>query len=336
MGERAVMTGLAAAGLSALVLASPAAFASEPRMAAVEAFAELARQIYDAEPAVTHLHLQPFRTEHGGPGDCDTELRSAAADAMARRQADILSGRRIELRQDAGLGGAADAAASEGHARLQGVYGVIDGQVWAQAAVLGPGGAVAASLPRRILSGLVCRGAAVSLIQAAEARAGVRPDAPLSLTMRVNARIGDAMTFDIRSAVLEPTLPLCLALASDNTAQVVTPLRRGAPALAARGVLTWPGDFAGSGIGAGPFCHEREQNDAVLCFAVRNAANPVLARLWRDAWPEGSPAPRELTIDETLALVSAAAETDAAAAAQRYRVGPRSPGAPSACRRPQP
>jgi hypothetical protein len=332
MGERApLVEKLATALVIGVVCAASHAIAQEPpRAAAAETFAELARLVYDAEPTVTHMHLLPFRAERAGPGDCDTELRNAFADAMGKRQADILSSRRVELRQ--GLG---DDSGQPGHVRLQGRYGVAGGQVWAEASVVGPGGVVAAALPRRVLTGLVCRGDAVSLIQAVESRAGITPDSGLSLAMRVNARIGDAVTFDIRSGVSEPTLPLCINVAADNTAQIVTPLRRTAPALPPRGALTWPSDFGGAGLAAGPFCYDREQNDALFCFAMRNAANPALARLWREAWPEGAPEPRELSMDQTLALVAAAAETGAAAVSQRYRVGPRMPGAPSACRRPQ-
>jgi hypothetical protein len=330
-GHSKITTGLTAAlgVLAACAVALPAARAQEPRMAMAEAFAELARLIYDAEPALTHLHLAPFRSERGGPGDCDTELRQGLADAMAKRQADTLSSRRVELRQGVGEG-----SDTTGHARVVGLYGVNGMQIWAEATILGAGGAVAATLPRRVLTGLLCKGEAVSLIQASEARAGIRPDGALSLGMRVNARIGDAVTFDIRSGLMEPALPLCLNIAADNTAQVITPLRPTAPALRARGSLTWPSDFGGAGIAAGPFCHEREQNDALLCFAMRNASNPVLARLWREAWPEGAAEPKELTMDDTLELVSAASATDAAAAVQRYRVGPRIAGAPSACKRP--
>jgi hypothetical protein len=223
-------------------------------------------------------------------------------------------------------------AGAPGHAIVHGRYGVTSGQIWAEASVVGPGGVIAAALPRRVLSGLVCKGGSVSLIQAAEARAGIRPDAQLSLAMRISARVGDAVTFDISSGLTEPALPLCLNLSSDNTAQLVTPLRRTAPALKPRGVLRWPSDFAGAGISAGPFCFEREQNDAILCFAMRNGANPELARLWREAWPEGDPEPKDLTTDQALELISAAAETDGAAVVQRYRVGPAAPGAPSACR----
>jgi hypothetical protein len=332
MGRQAVIARGLASALACATLGGglPAAAQDAPRAAATDAFAELARLVYDAEPEVTHLHLLPFRAERAGPGDCDTELRNAFADAMGRRQADILSARRVELRQ--GLG---DDAGQAGHARLQGRYGVAGGQVWAEASIIGPGGVVAAALPRRVLTGLVCRGDAVSLIQAVESRAGITPDSGLSLAMRVNARIGDAVTFDIRSGVAEPTLPLCINVAADNTAQVVTPLRRTAPALPPRGALTWPSDFSGAGIAAGPFCYDREQNDALFCFAMRNAANPALARLWREAWPDGTPEPKELSMDQTLELVAAAAETGAAAVSQRYRVGPRAPGAPSACRRQQ-
>jgi hypothetical protein len=192
-------------------------------------------------------------------------------------------------------------------------------------------GVVAAALPRKVLTGLVCKGAAVSLIQAVEARAGAGPDAALSIALRKEARIGDAVTFDIRSAVPEPTLPLCLNVSSTNTAQLLTPLRPRSPALTARGALVWPLDFTGAGLTGGPFCFDREQNDAVVCFAMRNAPNPNLARLWTGAWPEGAREPRDLSIDETLDLVAAAAETGAAAAAERYRVGPRPAGTPSAC-----
>ncbi|MGL4239471.1 MAG: hypothetical protein ACRCTI_00020 [Beijerinckiaceae bacterium] len=324
MGERAIIAGLVLLAAGAL---TPAA-AQETRVPAAEAFAELARLIYDAEPAISHAHLLPFRSDRGGPGDCDTELRAAVADAMVKKQADTLSGRRLELRQ--GFGEDAGAA---GHAVVQGRYGVAGGQIWAEVSVVGPGGVIAAALPRRVLTGLLCKGDSVSLIQAAEARAGIRPDSELTLAMRVNARIGDAVTFDIKSGLMEPALPLCLNLAGDNTAQVVTPLRRTAPALKARGTLTWPTDFARAGLSAGPFCYDREQNDAVICFAMRNAANPALARLWSEAWPEGAPEPRELSMDQALELVAAAAETDGAATVQRYRVGPRVPGAPSACRR---
>jgi hypothetical protein len=324
MGIRAVTWGTAAA-LAALV--APAA-AQDARVPAAEAFAELARLIYDAEPRLTHAHLPPFRSERGGPGDCDTELRNAAADALGKRQADTLSGRRVELRQGTG-----EDSGAPGHGVVQGRYGVSGGQIWAEASVVGPGGVIAAALPRRVLSGLVCKGESVSLIQAVEARAGIRPDARLSIAMRVAARIGDAATFDIHSGLSEPALPLCLNLAADNTAQVMTPLRRTAPALKPRGVLAWPSDFAGAGLSAGPFCYDREQNDAIICFAMRNTSNPALARLWRDAWPEGAAEPKDLGMDQALELVAAAAETDGAAAVQRYRVGPAAPGAPSACRR---
>ncbi len=297
-------------------------------MPAAEAFAELARLIYDAEPLVTHVHLTAFRAERGGPGDCDTELRNAVADAIGKRQADTLSARRVEMRQ----GFSADVA-DAGHARVQGRYGATGGQVWAEVSVLGPGGVIIAALPRRILTGLVCRGGSVSLIQAAVERAGIAQEASLSITMRTSARIGDAVTFDIRGALTEPTLPLCLNLAADNTAQVVTPLRRTAPALAPRGSLSWPADFAGSGLGGGPFCYDREQNDAIACFAMRNAANPELLRLWTAAWPEGAAEPRQLPAGDALELISAAAETGAAAAVQRYRVGAAQPGARSACRK---
>lgn len=326
MGDWAKHFARAACGLLASVaLALPAA-AQEPRAPVSDAFAELARLIWDAEPPVTHLHLTTFRAERGGPGDCDTELRNAVADAMGKRQADTLSARRIELRL--GLG---DSAGATGHAVLRGTYGVAAGQVWADVAVTGPGGVVAAALPRRILTGLVCKGAAVSLIQAVETRSGAAPDAALALSLRKEARIGDAATFDIRSSVTEPTLPLCLNISGTNTAQVITPLRPRSPALPARGVLVWPMDFAAVGLSGGPFCHEREQNDAIVCFALRNPINRTAADLWSAAWPEGAASPRELGIDETLELVAAAAESGAVAAAERYRVGPRAAGVASAC-----
>jgi hypothetical protein len=330
-GRRISRVSVFAAGLAALFAAAASdASAQDTRAVPVtEAMVELARLVYDAEPQLTHLHLVPFRSERGGPGDCDTELSAALADAMGKRQADILSGRRVELRQ--GLSGAGDGS---GHGRVRGSYGLSAGQIWAEVSILGPGGVVAAAFPRRILAGLLCRGEAVSLIQASEARAGIRPDGGLALAMRVDARIGDAVTFDIRSGLTEPALPLCLNIAADNTAQVVTPLRPSAPALRPRGTLTWPSDFGGAGLPSGPFCYDKEQNDALICFAMRNATNPELARLWREAWPEGAAEPRQLATDETLALVAAASETDAASAVQRYRVGPRLPGAPSACRRP--
>jgi hypothetical protein len=316
--------------LVALVTVMRPAAAQEPRAHVADAFAELARLIYDAEPALTHLHLMPFRADRGGPGDCDTELRNAVADAMAKRQADTLSARRVELRQ--GLG---EDAAEAGHGTLRGRYGVVAGEVWAEVTVVAPSGVLSAALPRRILSGLVCKGAAVSLIQAVEARAGIVPDAALSLTLRKEARIGDAVTFDIRSAVPEPTLPLCLNVSGTNTAQLLTPLRPRSPALQPRGTLVWPLDFAGAGLTGGPFCFDREQTDAVICLAMRNAPNPTLSRLWTAAWPQSAREPRDLTMDETLELVSAAAETGAAAAAERYRVGPRAPGATPACAAPR-
>jgi hypothetical protein len=321
------MSGTLAAGAMLLAATARPALAQDARLPVTEAFAELARLVYDAEPEITHLHLLPFRAERGGPGDCDTELRNALADAMGKRQADTLSSRRVEMRQ-----GMSEDAGQPGHARIQGLYGVANGLIWTEASIIGPGGVVAAALPRRVLAGLICKGESLSLIQAAEARAGIKLDTPLTLSMRVSARIGDAVTFDIRSALTEPTLPLCLNIAADDTAQVVTPLRRTAPALSPRGVLTWPSDFAGAGLSAGPFCYEREQNDALLCFAMSRAANPVLARLWREAWPEGASEPKELNMDQALELAAAAAETGAAAAVQRYRVGPRQTGAPSACR----
>jgi hypothetical protein len=335
MGDRAdrvkaLARGCGAAALGACALAGAAA-AQESRVPPSEAFAELARSIWDAEPPITHLHLLPFRSVVGGPGDCDTELSGAVADALAKRQADTLSSRRVDLVQ--GLG---DGAGQEGHAVVRGVYGIASGQIWTEATVVGPTGVIAAALPRRALAGLICKGEAVSLISAVEQRTAGRADTGLTLNLREEARIGDAATFDLRSGLTEIALPLCLNVSADNTAQVVTPLRPGSPALAARGALSWPVDFSGSGITGGPFCHDREQNDAIVCFAVRNAANPELDRLWRSAWPAGEREPRELTADQTLALVAAASDTSAAAAARRYRVGPRPPGAPSACGRRQP
>ncbi len=292
------------------------------------AFAELVQLIYDAEPPITHLQLLPFKAISGGAGDCDTELRNAVADSMGKRQADTLSSRRIELRH-----GSRSISEIAGHATVVGTYGITDRQIWAEVIVQGPSGVVVVAMPRRILSDLVCKGHTVSLLQAVEARTGAGPDTRLSIKLRNEARIGDVVTFDIISAVTEPTLPLCLNISSYGTAQVLTPLRPRSPALKARDILNWPSDFASAGLSGGPYCHEREQSDAIVCFAMRNAPNPALARLWAAAWPENTREPREIAMDEALDLISAAVETSAAVAAERYRVGPAIAGVPSACRR---
>ncbi len=318
--------------VAAAVLAASPASAQEPPVASA-LMGRIARQLFELRPVPASLELPPFRAAEGGLGDCDSELRDRLIEALKLEQADpdnAIVDRRIEVRLPLARSGGGEAAA-----RVSGRYGAErDGRLWVEARVAAPDGTVLAALPRSPVAGLACRGHRRSLGDAVAALLGGGRDEGMALSLpRTNPRVGDLVAITLRNERPEGRRPLCLNIAADDTAQVLTPLRPGAPRLAPRGQLVWPRDFAASGGPAGPICFEREQADALLCIALPDEP-AALDRAWREAWPDDAAEPVELTAEATLSLVAEAlAEPRASAALLRYSVGRAPPGGVSACGR---
>jgi hypothetical protein len=326
------LPGIAAA---ALALAASAAHAQE-RQTVAQAMSQVARQLFDLRPVPLKLDLTPFRTFDNGLGDCDDELRGHLIEALRLEQSDAnnaIVDRRIDVRLPL-----AQLEASDSTARISGRYGTDQqGNVWTEVQVLSRDQLVIASLPRTNISGLVCKGLRRSLADTVDfAMRGRETGLSVGLT-RPDPRVGDLVSITLQNAGSTASNVLCLNIAASGTAQVLTPLRTGSPGLPQRGMLTWPRDFAASGGPAGPLCFDREQADALACFGFPADPSPGLRRRWREAWPEGSDEPKELSTEAAVELVGEAlAAPGAAPAFQRYQVRRGPSAGMSACGTPLP
>ena len=328
---RAPRTTLRSALVAAAVLLAPAVSAQE-MLPASAAMGRLARELFEHKPLPVSLDLPPFRAAEGGFGDCDEELRDRLIEALKLEQGDAANtivDRRIDIRLPLAM--SSDGAAA---ARVAGRYGVDgDRRLWVEAQVVSRDRSVLAALPRTPVSGLVCRGERRSLADAVEAAArGAKANGlDLALT-RTDPRVGDLVAITLRNEGAAQAGVLCLNIAADDSAQVLTPLRPNAPRLPQRGMLVWPRDFAASGGPAGPICFEREQADAILCLGLGERTPEPLARRWREAWPVGAAGPAELPSTAALELVGEAlADPATVAAFLRYRVGRPASGSLDAC-----
>jgi hypothetical protein len=325
----------AAVAMAALSGMTPVA--AQERQPVGAAMGQVARQLFDLRPVPLKLDLPPFRTIDNGLGDCDDELRDRLIEALRAEQADANNAvveRRIDVRLPLAQRDTSDAAA-----RISGRYGADrQGNVWAEVQVIDRNQVVLASLPRSVVTGLVCRGVRRSLADTADfAIRGVR-DSGLTLALtRSDPRVGDLVSLTLNNAGPEAGRVLCLNIAESNSAQVLTPLRAAGPRLPQRGMLVWPRDFAASGGPAGPICYEREQMDAFLCVSLPAELPPGLEKRWLAAWPEKEPEPVELPAEAAMELLGEAlAAPGAAPALQRYQVRRGASGGVSACGAPLP
>jgi hypothetical protein len=309
---------------------------AQERQPVTQAMGQVAKQLFDLRPMPLKLDIVPFRTFDNGLGDCDDELRDRLIEALRIEQADANNAiveRRIDVRLPL-----AQLEASDATARISGRYGADQkGNVWAEVQVLGQDQLAIAGLPRTIISGLVCKGVRRTLADTVDFALRGR-DSGLSVGLtRPDPRVGDLVSITLQNTGPEARQVLCLNIAASGTAQVLTPLRNGAPGLPQRGMLTWPRDFAASGGPAGPLCFDREQADALACFGFRADLSSGLRKRWREAWPEGSDEPKDLSTESAVELVGEAlAAPSAAPAFQRYQVR-RGPSAGlSACGTPLP
>jgi hypothetical protein len=321
--------------LAALALAASSAHAQE-RQPVAQAMGQIAKQLFDLRPVPLKLDLTPFRTFDNGLGDCDDELRDRLIEALRIEQADANNAiveRRIDVRLPL-----AQLEASDATARISGRYGADqNGNVWTEVQVVGRDQLVVATLPRTMISGLVCKGLRRALADTVDfAMRGRETGLSIGLT-RPDPRVGDLVSITLQNAGPEAKQVLCLNIAASGTAQVLTPLRNGAPSLPQRGMLTWPRDFAASGGPAGPLCFDREQADALACFGFAADLPPGLRKRWREAWPEASDEPRDMTTEAAVELVGEAlAAPGATPAFQRYQVRRGPSAGMSACGTPLP
>jgi hypothetical protein len=319
----------------ALVLAASSAHSQE-RQPVAQAMGQVAKQLFDLRPVPLKLDLMPFRTFDNGLGDCDDELRDRLIEALRIEQSDANNAiveRRIDVRLPL-----AQLEASDATARIVGRYGADpQGNVWTEVQVLGSDQLVIASLPRTTVNGLVCKGLRRTLADTADFAMRGR-DSGLSVGLtRPDPRVGDLVSISLQNAGPDAKQVLCLNIAASGSAQVLTPLRNGAPGLPQRGMLTWPRDFAASGGPAGPLCFDREQADALACFGFPADLPPGLRKRWREAWPEGSDEPKDLSTAAAVELVGEAlAASGAAPAFQRYQVRRGPSAGMSACGTPLP
>jgi hypothetical protein len=316
--------------VSALAFATISAHAQE-RQPVSQAMGQIAKQLFDLRPVPLKLDLTPFRTFDNGLGDCDDELRDRLIEALQIEQSDANNAiveRRIDVRLPL-----AQLEASDATARISGRYGAdLQGNVWTEVRVLGRDQLVIATLPRTSISGLVCKGLRRALADTVDfAMRGRESGLSVGLT-RGDPRVGDLVSISLQNAGPDARQVLCLNIAASGTAQVLTPLRNGAPGLPQRGMLTWPRDFAASGGPAGPLCFDREQSDALACFGFRAELPPGLHKRWREAWPEGSDEPKDLSTAAAVELVGEAlAASGATPAFQRYQVRRGPSAGMSAC-----
>jgi hypothetical protein len=321
--------------LAALALAASSAHAQE-RQPVAQAMGQLARQLFDLRPVPLKLDLTPFRSFDSGLGDCDDELRDRLIEALRIEQSEANNAiveRRIDVRLPL-----AQLEASDATARIAGRYGADpQGNVWTEIQVLGRDQLLIASLPRTTISGLVCKGQRRSLADTVDfAMRGRESGLSVGLT-RPDPRVGDLVSVTLQNAGPEARQVLCLNIAASGTAQVLTPLRNGAPGLPQRGMLTWPRDFAASGGPAGPLCFDREQSDALVCFGFTADLLPGLRKRWREAWPQESDEPKDLSSEAAVELVGEAlAASGVAPAFQRYQVRRGPSAGMSACGTPLP
>jgi hypothetical protein len=320
---------------TALLLVTASAHAQE-RQPVAQAMGQVAKQLFDLRPVPLKLDLTPFRTFDNGLGDCDDELRDRLIEALRIEQADANNAiveRRIDVRLPL-----AQLEASDATARIAGRYGADQsGNVWTEVQVVGRDQLVIATLPRTTISGLVCKGLRRTLADTVDfAMRGRETGLSIGLT-RPDPRVGDLVSITIQNTGPAASNVLCLNIAASGTAQVLTPLRNGTPGLPQRGILTWPRDFAASGGPAGPLCFDREQADALTCFGFPADPSPGLRKRWREAWPEGSDEPKELSTEAAVELVGEAlAAPGAAPAFQRYQVRRGPSAGMSACGTPLP
>jgi hypothetical protein len=321
--------------LAALALAASSAHAQE-RQPVAQAMGQLARQLFDLRPVPLKLDLTPFRSFDSGLGDCDDELRDRLIEALRIEQSEANNAiveRRIDVRLPL-----AQLEASDATARIAGRYGADpQGNVWTEIQVLGRDQLLIASLPRTTISGLVCKGQRRSLADTVDfAMRGRESGLSVGLT-RPDPRVGDLVSVTLQNAGPEARQVLCLNIAASGTAQVLTPLRNGAPGLPQRGMLTWPRDFAASGGPAGPLCFDREQSDALVCFGFTADLLPGLRKRWREAWPQESDEPKDLSTEAAVELVGEAlAASGVAPAFQRHQVRRGPSAGMSACGTPLP
>jgi hypothetical protein len=328
-------TSLIRIALAALALTTSTAHAQE-RQPVSQAMGQIAKQLFDLRPVPLKLDLTPFRSFDNGLGDCDDELRDRLIEALQIEQSDANNAiveRRIDVRLPLAQREASDAAA-----RIAGRYGAdAQGNVWIEVQVLSRDQLVIASLPRTTISGLVCKGLRRSLADTVDfAIRGRESGLSVGLT-RPDPRVGDLVSITLQNAGPEARQVLCLNIAASGTAQVLTPLRNGAPGLPQRGILTWPRDFAASGGPAGPLCFDREQADALACFGFAADLPSGLSKRWREGWPEGSDEPKDMSTEAAVELVGEAlAAPGAIPAFQRYQVRRGPSAGMSACGTPLP